>query len=295
MNTETTEQVVDEEEQAFLREMEDADDALPPADEKGSESLTETEKGSESLTEEAETERLEVIPGFTEAEIREQFSTIAKLKKSIDTTNGTYGSRMADMQKRIDQLTAKPLPATDAPKPASISADRFKRLKGEFPELAELLSEDLGEILQPGASADVEGIKSEVSQQLADDRAERLTKEAAREMRLLSREHPDWREVAAYSPAENGIVQWHNQAFGAWVATQPEETQTAVLHGRDAFDLADIISDYKATLTAQPVVKKQTGTNLSKAIQPRGAVTARAPALDEEERLFREELSREEL
>jgi len=293
---------LDDEEIAFQKELEADDatfDAAPePVSEKGSESLTGTPAADDDVAEdvrqeEAEPERVEVIPGYTEEEVKEQLATIAKLRKSLDTTNGTFGSKLADMQRKIDALTAPRQSDADKPKPVPLSKDKFKRLKEEFPELAELLAQDLGDILQPGAAPDLDGFKSEFEQRLAKDRQEVEQKEAKRELRLLSREHPDWKEVAAYSPAANGLVQWHNPAFGAWIATQPEDVQNTVLHGRDAFEVADTISAYKATLKTQPAVKKQ--TNLTKAIQPRGAATNRASSLDEEERLFREELAKEEL
>ncbi|WP_155732497.1 hypothetical protein, partial [Streptobacillus moniliformis] len=54
-------------------------------------------------------ERVEVIDGFTKEELKEHLALIPKLQKALDTTNGTYGNKIAELNKAIESLKAAPV------------------------------------------------------------------------------------------------------------------------------------------------------------------------------------------
>ena len=78
-----------------------------------------------------EPERVEVIEGFTKEELKEHLALIPKLQKALDTTNGTYGSKIAELNKAIESLKAAP--ATGEVKASGISLDALKQ---EYPDIA---------------------------------------------------------------------------------------------------------------------------------------------------------------
>lgn len=300
MNTEVIEAANNEqdlEEAAFLAEMasEEFDAPAPKteADEAEPEPKTGTEQKADNAAQDpVEPERIEVIPGFTEEELKGRLAEVDKLKKALDTTNGTYGQRLAEMQKRLDAMTQTRQAETAPSKPetAQQSEERLKRLKAEFPELADLLAQDLDEVLSGVGKPDeaINAAKTDLQRQLDEERQAREQELVKQEIRLLQREHPDWQDIASYDKDENGLVRFKSQDFGQWVLGQPQETQDLILNGRDAFAIADKITEFKNSL------KQRKQNNLRKAVQPRGTTSPRSTVEDEEERMFREELEREE-
>jgi hypothetical protein len=282
----------DLEEAAFQAELgRDTVDAQAPAEE--TPNLEETQQSSQSeVAQEQEIQRVEVIPGYTKEEIDAALAEIPKLRSSIEKTNGTYGSRLADQQKIIDELRNQRQQQTEQvqQKISKLSPDKLSRLKKEYPEMAEILAEDLSEIIgEPQQSVDLSSVEQKFMMRLDEDRQARQEEQMKSEARLLKREHPDYIETAGYTMAENGLIQWSNAAFGNWVAAQPKDVQDSIINGDDALDLSDHITAYKNSL------KQKKQTHLEKAIQPKGAHMSRsASSLDEEDRLFREELAREE-
>lgn len=282
------------ENEAFLAEMGGSEvDVQAPADtetqgEESADIQQDDPVDSEAQPDLPKVERKELIAGLTEEEIKEKLELVAKLQKSIDVTNGTYGSQLHSLKQRIEELTSNRQQKVEGVV-TKISPDRFSRLKQEYPELSELLAEDLSELLGASSQPDLTQFESMVQQRLDEERQERAKELQAKELRLLKREHPDFNEVAGYGANQQGIIQWNNPAFGNWVASQPQDIQDKVINGDDAFELADIISDYKRTLKQETKQKP----NLERAIQPKGIPASRGLSdLDEEERAFREEMAR---
>lgn len=290
----------DLENEAFMAEMrgEEVDVQAPTDETEGSQQAAEeqNETVDEVAQEEsARVERREVIAGLTEDEIKGKLELVDKLQRALDTTNGTYGQRLAAMQQRIDELTQERQQKTGdvQQKAAQISPDRFGRLKKEFPELAELLIEDLSEAIPGQVMPDLTQLESKSQQMLDAERQARESTLQSLELRLLRRDHPDFSEVAGYTPMENGLIRWNNPAFGNWVLKQPADIQDKIINSNDAFELSDLLTKFKDTLKQNKQEKIQ--NNLTKAIQPRGVPAARdLSALDEEERAFREEMARRE-
>lgn len=209
-----------------------------------------------------------------------------------------FDSRLRDIHTQLKELKElkepKAQPSETPPavktKP-EITPDRLAKLKEEFPELAELLAHDLNNLLaspQFDPLSDLEPRFSDYDKKLKEEREAREKDRLTFELRILNQEHPDWRELASYVADKNGLVRWSNPEFGAWVLTQPADAQERILDSNDAFEIAGYLNAFKKTLKQPP---KDT---LTKAVQPKSIARPRNTVTDEEERLFREELEKED-
>lgn len=278
--------VVDDEamEAAYLAEM-----ATPvQPDEQSPEAEGEVEANAEQEgTQEQQSE--EAQPADPMSELKEQ---VAKLQKALDTTNGTYGARLAEQQKVIEQLAQQRQQTI-----GGMSKDKLKRLSAEFPELAELLAEDLSEIIGSGGS---QGFDPEQFEQTLLPKTEALVQERlekaeqAREIRALTRRHNDWKEVAMYTVAQDGSVAWNNPEFGVYVSSLPADEQEKLVSVFDADFVGDVIAGFKEAKTKSGSGKKQSSSALEAAILPAGTGGGRpAPnPLDDEEAAFRAEMAK---
>jgi len=200
----------------------------------------------------AEPERVEVIEGFTKEELKEHLALIPKLQKALDTTNGTYGSKIAELNKAIDSLKAAPV--SGEVKASGITLDALKQ---EYPDIAELLAKDL-----KGGNGD--DVLKVVETKFAEERAQREAEAIEASRKRLARVHPDFREIALYK-VEDGIVKFPDPKFGNWLANQPTDKYETVIGSKDADDLSDILTEYKKSLVPEP--KK---ASLEAAILPKG-------------------------
>lgn len=206
------------------------------------------------VEEEVIPERVEVIDGFTKEELKEHLALIPKLQKALDTTNGTYGNKIAELNKAIESLKAT-TPVTGDGKASGISLDALKQ---EYPDIAELLAKDL-----KGGNNNDDVLKV-VETKFAEERAQRETETIEASRKRLARVHPDFRDIALYK-VEEGIVKFPDPKFGNWLANQPKDKFDTVTGSKDADDLSDILTEYKKSLI--PENKK---TSLEAAILPKG-------------------------
>lgn len=248
--------------------------------------------------EEESSQEVEVTEQETEKDEskNELLQQISKLQKALDTTNGTYGQKLADMQRRLDELTQQRQNDPEVerqPVDVELSEDDFEELKAEFPELAPMAAKGVKRALQKvlqnigrGGQFNQEDV-SRFIQGRIDDNRQQIADEIKREMHLeiLTEKHPDWKDVAGIDTS-TGVVRWNDMAFGNWVATQPHDVQDSIINSNNAYELSKHISNYKNSLKS----KKQ--NNLEKAIQPKGVSTQRSYSGDPEERAYIEEMKR---
>lgn len=278
------------EEAAFLAEMAQeigADEGSPaPALEEPVAKADESAP-AEPPAEPAQAERKEVFAGMTAEELTEKLGKIDQLQKAIDTTNGTYGARLAELQKGIDQL------AQQRQTMGGMSKDKLKRLSAEFPELAELLAEDLSEIVGQGGGQNFDPEQfAQTTQNIVEERVRKA--EQAMEVRELTRRHSDWQKVATFTVTPQGAVVWNNPDFGGFVATLPADEQEKLLTVFDADFVGEKIAQFKEKIaTVAPPPKQDKSKELAAAVLPSGTGARSAPnPLDEEEAAFRAEMAR---
>lgn len=233
-----------------------------------------------AVAEPAVPERKEVISGYTEEEIRAALAHIPALQKAIDTTNGTYGARLAEQQRVIEELKQQRQAIS------SISPGKLSRMAKEFPEIAEMLEADLSEVsIQGNQAFDPTPLQREI----LTLREEMVQKERNLEIKALNRQHPDWKEVAAFESLQDGSVRWANPQFGQWVNSQPADVQQNIREGWDADYISSRLSEFKAATKPKAAAKKA----LDIAVLPRGlGGVVRADSEDDEEAAYRAEMAR---
>ena len=108
-------------------------------------------------------DRVEVVPGYTQEELQESLAQIPKLKKALDTSYGTFGKKIAELDEIIAKHKSK---AGDDQTETNAKGVTLDALKQEYPDIAELLAKDL----QGGKGDDVLKV---VETKFAEERAAR--------------------------------------------------------------------------------------------------------------------------
>lgn len=228
---------------------------------------------------EVKDERVEVIPGFTKEELEQlkaQASKVTELQKALDTTNGTYGGKLRAMQQVIDDLK-KPQPEkAEGTIKKQLTIDDLKNLKTNFPELAEDLAKDLGELLtqdKPDTSNDeVKRLREEFE----SARIKREEEEQVRAVKRLTKAHPDFREIATFNRDDAGLVRWNDMGFANWLSGQDKEVINTVLSSNDPDDLSEVISSYKESIAPKEEPADKRKKSLENAVMAKGVTANRA-------------------
>jgi hypothetical protein len=273
---EVAEQVADneaEEAAGFNASFSGASDETPPADEAetdGDEQPETPEASAEAGdTEEAEQQGAPVLAGLSETQLT---ALLAKLPKIDDVEQMTAAEirklhgKYGEINRALQDLrsgTGRPAVRLDAAK--------FKRLQEHYPEIAEMLAEDLNESAdlvngQQAPSVDVDSI--------VDQRVQAAREEMERKLQvsLLNLQHRDWRQVTG------------SDDFKVWAQTLPPEDQQQLQASWDAYYLADKISEFKAWRDKRTQGSQQRQARLERAITPKGgAAVARSSLMTEEE------------
>lgn len=233
------------------------------------------------------------IAGYTEDEIRTAFSSIDKLRRALDTTNGRYGNELHQLKQTVKNLESRKDTALNG-----LTPEKLKRLYADYPEFAKLLVEDLSDIYSAEQPIK-EPVQKETELQ-ADPTLDRLSKleqaQVTRAINDLTAAHPDWKELASYdevSVSGRNVIQWTDPRFGIWVQNQSPEIQDVVFNGTDPMHLSAVITAYKqqnikSVKDDEPdqqikLDKQKPKPSLEKAILPQGAKLPNKSALTDEE------------
>jgi hypothetical protein len=280
-----------EEDAAFLAEMASeavADAPAPVAEEKPVEPKSEEVSSDDKPAEpELAPVREEVVPGYTKEELS---AAMAKMQKSLDTTNGTMGSKFEEQRRALEALQKQREGAI-----GKLTPEKLARVSKEFPELAALLAEDLSDVIaqqgQPVDNSQFEQVNSKVAtleKMLAEKEAAATQKERERAKKELTKAHPDWDKVAMYNVQNNAVV-WANPQFGDWFNKQDEVTRGRLLNEVDADYLSEQLTNFKASIKPRAVTQKK----VEDAVLPKGGAREVARSdLDEEEAAYRAEMAK---
>ena len=159
-----------------------------------------------------------------------------QVKRGIDDVNGRFGG--------LQQLVQSRIAATPKGQKVEFSADDFKELREEFPQLADMLLKGLNrsgermtgtaptEPTQPTSPAppviDVPALTIRIRQDLAREE--------------LAEEHADWKDVVGLPDAEGKIP---NTEFRRWLGTKPQAEQDRVLGTWNPRLIAKTLTDFK--------------------------------------------------
>lgn len=190
---------------------------------------------------------------LTKAEVEELRSRAAQvddLRATQDKSFGTFGRTIKGLQDTIAQFQAGAQ--------VEISQEDIDSLREDFPPLAAALEKVRNMRAIPGGSADSAQIEELVQQRMAQAIS---SVEQKVELRLLAREHPDYKAIDA------------DPAFAQWVAEQPKQFRQSLVQASEAFDSEVVGAAMSAFKAARKQVPSATSTRTSRqaaAVTPRG-------------------------
>lgn len=223
-------------------------------------------------TEEAQQEVLEQVQqeaeaaGYSEEEVKALIAKVPEIEKMTSTEIRKVFGRIGEMNREMQELK------NSIGKGGSLKLDatKLKRLNEEYPEIAQILAEDLSEAL---VGTGAESQPAADVQEIINQRVAEATAQTQREMmsQLLTVYHKDWATVV------------QTQEFQGWVGTLPKDEQQKISSSWDAIYLGDKLSEYKTWLASKKKVIQQKEERLKNAITPKGAQQKPRPAAMTEE------------
>lgn len=190
---------------------------------------------------------------LTKAERDELIATRQQWEKQFGTAFGKIGG----IERTLQQLNSGAQ--------VEISQEDIDALKDDFPPLAAALEKVRNLRALPGGGVDQEQIANLVAEKVS-------AVEQKFELRLLSKDHPDWKQIDA------------DPAFAQWVAAQPDEFKQTLAQASQSYDSAVVsnaMTMFKqsrkaapATPAADPASARR--SRMSAAVTPRGTSGASA-------------------
>ena len=233
------------------------------SDEPASVAALEEEQVTEPVVEAPEV--VEPLPAISAEEFRalsERFNALGSVPEELRKVQGKYG----ELHRSMQQL--------QQPRGFQLDADKFTRLKANYPEITNDLVSDLNEALQVvGGNQAFDPAQFE---EVISSRVTQATDGLSKQVQTLSLSlaHSDWKQVAA-SPE-----------FQTWKSALPADQQNQLDSSWDAEFLADKITEFKATATKPAAAPSAKTKVIQAAVTPAGSRSAQ-PAIDSEADAFR--------
>jgi len=195
-----------------------------------------------------------MIGGFKESEFKALLAKAQRVEELESQIKGNHDKafgKFGELQRTINELKERPAGA-----PTKVTGAALKRLTENFPELAEMLAEDLSE-LSIGSSTN--NADSAAIEARFDQRLEEINR--ANEQKLLAMKHRDWRTTVK------------SDDFVLWKNTLPAEHRTELDNSWDALYISENLDAFKEWKSKAP--KQKTDKRIEAALTPNGTpVTA---------------------
>ena len=234
-----------DEEAAFAAGFDDDTTATPtetPAEQQ--DNATQQEEGTTAPAEPAAPEYVQL----TKAERDELMGLRDQAQRQFGTAFGKIGG----IERTLQQLNSGAQ--------VEINQEDIDALKDDFPPLAAALEKVRNLRALPGGGVDQEQIANLVAEKVS-------AVEQKFELRLLSKDHPDWKQIDA------------DPAFAQWVASQPDEFKQTLAQASQSYDsevVSDAMSKFKQSRKAAPAPTPAADpasarrSRMSAAVTPRG-------------------------
>lgn len=223
---------------------------------------------TESAGEPIQTEAPAANIGLSAEQVTAMLAKLPKIEEVETMTTQelrkVYG-KFGEVNQALKELQAS---MQNSNKPSlNLSEAKFKRLSEEYPELAELLSEDLKEI---GVASSQQ---AQIDPNVIEERVATVKEDLARQMQhnLLLLQHKDYPKVVA------------SDDFKVWAQTLPEEDQQELNNSWDAMYLGEKLSSFKDWLNKKNSGTTQRRERLERALIPQGKQAAPTPSAMTEE------------
>ena len=201
-------------------------------------------------------------------ELRSRAALIEEVRATQEKSFGTAFGKLGDVERRLKALS-------EGTPVAEISQEEIDTLRADgFEPLANALEKIRGiRSIAVGGAVDESKVEELVQQRIAPA-IQRM------ELRLLSKEHPDWKEIDA------------DPAFPAWVRSKGDEFVQKLAAASNAYDsetISQAMTEFKAHRTAQAATRQRQEANANArrsrfdaAVTPRGTGTAPPANPDDE-------------
>lgn len=152
-----------------------------------------------------------------------------------------------------------------------ITKESFKRLSAEFPEIAEMLAEDMADI-SGGVAEKAEVPKADV-ETLVESRVAKVTETIEEKMniKLLTALHPDWQQVV-------GTTDFRN-----WMTTLPANVQQELNESKDAAYISEKLNQFKTRKNNVDAEREKRNERLSRSVLPKTTQRVDKSLMTEEE------------
>lgn len=255
--------------------------ATEPAAEAVGEGESATPEGEVTPAAEPAPEPAKLFAGLTEEQLQAALARSGSLQSTVDKMAG----RMGQLMQQIEALRTNPPTTQQAQKALDL---KLEKLSGAFPELANLLREDLAG-LQGGGSTAAElptSAPAGITQEQFDAAlAERLTQTRAAlteqmEVKVLTIVHPDWNQIIK----TNEFALWRDNVLG-------QQAGAELMQSEDSAFISQKLTEFKKwreaasqpnvpTPTPKPVPRTSRLTN---AVLPAGGATPVQTPVTEED------------
>jgi hypothetical protein len=180
-----------------------------------------------------------------------QLDDLLAIKTMQEKQFGTAFGKIGGIERTLQQLNSGAQ--------VDISQEDIDALKDDFPPLAAALEKVRNLRALPGGGLDQEQLASLVAEKVS-------AVEQKFELRLLSKDHPDWKQIDA------------DPAFAQWVAAQPDEFKQNLTQASQSYDssvVSDAMSKFKQSRKAAPAnpaadPASARRSRMSAAVTPRG-------------------------
>lgn len=198
---------------------------------------------------------------ITKTEFEDLRNKAAKLDALEQGQNKVFG-KIGGLERILTQLQQQ----TATGQVVEVSESDFEELAKEFPEMASLqlkgLNRVLGKLKGTGGAVPLDNEKvSELVREHIAPVTENIRREVEKtfeqklETRLLSRSHPDWRDVIGL-PAKPGDAP-PDTPYRQWLAKQTQEYQQQIGNAWDADVISESIDKFRADQKAEQAAAKE--------------------------------------
>lgn len=215
------------------------------------------------------------VPGVNEQQL---LAMLAKLPK-IDEVEQMTAAEIRKLHGKFGEVNrALQELRSSGTQHARLNVSNLKRVAENYPELAEMLAEDLSESGASASQVDVDALVNQrVNERLQADREEMDRK---MQVSLLTIQHRDWMKLK------------DSAEFGVWAQTLPQEEQQQLAETWDATYLGDKFTEFKEWLGKRTQGADQRKERLQRAVAPKGGAPVVKPGVMTEEDGFAAAFSR---
>lgn len=218
------------------------------------------------------------LAGMSTGQIREllaKASEVDSLKEELVDTRNRFHGRFGEVNAKLNELLKQQQAVT--PAGAKFTADKFKRLSQEYPEIAEAIAGDLSDNFSAGAGESAIDIDAKLNQAVSyavnASEQKMIAREQDKETLRMNKYRKTWREdmgTSDFTLFKSQLPQQERQTFDAsWDADEINDT----FKKYDAWKEQSVKKS-----TAQQEQQAAKKTRLEQAIQPRGQSTDHSPS-----------------